>query len=1463
MKRPLSISSIILLFILRLSAEAVYVPPGLQEQISASEYSALVDFYNSTNGSGWTIRTGWLDPQATAWYGVFVHGVETDPDGNVTKKGYVAGFNIDSTGALQGASGTIPSSLANLTRLESLSLANNAYTGVIPSTLGSLSHLTELYIYGTALSGQIPSTFGNLTSLQHLDLSQNELTGPIPASLGNLTALQSLDLSSNQLTGGIPASLGNLTALRSLNLGLNPLGGAIPSSFGNLIALQYLDLFVDELNGEIPSSLGNLRALLVFEAGGNQLSGTIPATLGNLTSLQSLYLYDNQLSGAIPDSLGALHALQILLLNANQLSGTIPTTLGNLTSLRSLALGGNQLTGAIPDSFGALHALQELSLSYNQLSGAIPDSLTMLTGLQRLFLGNNQFGGTIPSSLGNLTSLVKLDLSYNYFTGAIPSSLGNLASLSNLDLRGDDLSGAIPISLGALPSGAIVDIRNNHYDVNVGSAATQTIAALANQGTTIRFDPQNSVRLSMHRAEASVITNGTALNIDEPLQLSNSTDALRASAVVPVAGGLVADGVTPLLFRIERTGDEALTCKVSVSVDSNTGSLAGSITSHLFVLKQGVSSLGETTIDLGLDFNKYLGFAYINGIRSEDIILSPGATELSAEFTVTLVNLSGTPIGDVVKLPFKIRKPPIVLVHGYNTTGTWGASFKQILSTSRPGGFVRELHYGVFGNDTTANTYPALSQLAVLLDATLKGEVDATGLDWRKDWALTRYDVVAHSQGGVLARMLCLANQNGQISPFRSSANFNRGRFHHVITIGSPHNGSRLVRYMYALMANPSNSGISNFIPHLLSENLLPDGFPLLGAIQQTLQPRFDPFVGEIRRINDPNGPWLPDAGTKFRLIQTTIGGAATAPGALSLIPFYRILNLASSETGGVVLPKGSDGVVDFDSQGATPASASNTTTFASGFVAHSSALAGLLTLSRAGQTTDDEVAQEVIDSLDGAGTSKPFLPFSVPSPLNPETDGKSIDEAAGAFTAQVNDLIGSFTGPAARASVATNALASSYRYHMKAAPGRPIQGEVTWSAELFGINGVSALGISLTVDPNDSTKVTVDVAAGVQGDVVLYASYLAGDGTMVFGAPVKVASFPPSAPLSGIELRPASVTLSVGTTFSPEVWGIYTDGTRSRFFLPAGGATFTSSASSVVDVSGDRIFALRSAGVAKASVSFRGFTAQATITVIPPLGGVVKFANVSTRMSVGTGDNALIGGFIITGTQPRKVIIRGIGPSLADFGLSNVLANPTLELHNASQVIATNDDWQTAANKQEIIDRKVAPNKTKEAAILVTLSPGSYSAILRGAANGTGIGVVEVYDLDQTVGSQLANISTRGFVDTGDNAMIGGTIITGNSPARVLIRAIGPSLATFGITNTLQDPTLELRDAQGLVVADNNNWTDSPDATAISATKIPPNDHRESAILKNLPPGQYTAIVRGTGNSVGVAIVEAYQLSN
>jgi cyclophilin family peptidyl-prolyl cis-trans isomerase len=276
----------------------------------------------------------------------------------------------------------------------------------------------------------------------------------------------------------------------------------------------------------------------------------------------------------------------------------------------------------------------------------------------------------------------------------------------------------------------------------------------------------------------------------------------------------------------------------------------------------------------------------------------------------------------------------------------------------------------------------------------------------------------------------------------------------------------------------------------------------------------------------------------------------------------------------------------------------------------------------------------------------------------------------------------------------------------------------------------------------------------------------------------------------------------------------------------------------------------------ATASQSF-----QVTVESTP-----VHLANISTRLQVGAGDDALIGGFIVLGNAPKRVIVRALGPSLTAQGVSGALSDPTLELHDGTgALISSNDNWQAAANKRDIIDSTLTPTDPAESVILTTLpattTGSAYTAVIHGVNGTTGNGLVEVYDLDSGPSSSVLNISTRGKVQTGDNVMIGGFIIAGNGSQRVLVRAIGPSLANAGVSNPLSDPTLTLYNSQGTQIDFNDNWQDNPAAADIEATTIPPSDPKESAVLQTLAPGGYTAIVRGAGTATGTALVEVYAL--
>jgi uncharacterized protein GlcG (DUF336 family) len=264
-----------------------------------------------------------------------------------------------------------------------------------------------------------------------------------------------------------------------------------------------------------------------------------------------------------------------------------------------------------------------------------------------------------------------------------------------------------------------------------------------------------------------------------------------------------------------------------------------------------------------------------------------------------------------------------------------------------------------------------------------------------------------------------------------------------------------------------------------------------------------------------------------------------------------------------------------------------------------------------------------------------------------------------------------------------------------------------------------------------------------------------------------------------------------------------------------------------------------------------------------PFVASAEKLANISTRLNAGTGDNQLIGGFIITGDQEKKVIIRAIGPSLGQFGISNALADPTLELHDQSgAVIATNDNWGDS-QRAEIEATGVSPVNELESAIVRILAPGAYTAVASGKDGGTGTAVVEVYDLNSSSNSTLANISTRGAVGAESDVIIGGFIIFGNGGStRVLVRSVGPSLASSGVPNAMPDPTLELRDSNGTLIVENDNWRDGPQ-TEIEETTLAPTNDLESAIVTTLPSGPYTAIIHERNGQSGIGLFEVYNLQN
>jgi hypothetical protein len=277
-------------------------------------------------------------------------------------------------------------------------------------------------------------------------------------------------------------------------------------------------------------------------------------------------------------------------------------------------------------------------------------------------------------------------------------------------------------------------------------------------------------------------------------------------------------------------------------------------------------------------------------------------------------------------------------------------------------------------------------------------------------------------------------------------------------------------------------------------------------------------------------------------------------------------------------------------------------------------------------------------------------------------------------------------------------------------------------------------------------------------------------------------------------------------------------------------------------------------------TVAIQGPAPEGAATPTPT--PVSQAINLSTRMRVQSGDNVGIGGWIITGSSPKHVLIRAIGPSLAGSGVPGVLADPVLELHGpGSFVTITNDNWRES-QEAEIQATGISPTNDLESAISATLAPGTYTGIVRGNGGTTGVALVEVYDLDPAVGT-LANISTRAFVSTGDNVVIAGFVLGSNGGSdRIVVRGLGPSLAAAGVPTPLGNPTLELRDSNGALLASDNNWLDDPaQAAGVTDVGLQPTNDLEAAIPATLSPGIYTAVLAGLNTGVGNGVVEVYDL--
>lgn len=770
-----------------------------------------------------------------------------------------------------------------------------------------------------------------------------------------------------------------------------------------------------------------------------------------------------------------------------------------------------------------------------------------------------------------------------------------------------------------LAPGASLDLSLEISDVSAKDGDQVTVtASLSNPGETEVIDSVAAVvirepvpvEVGLRRVAAGGYTAASVqagrTDVDAALELVADSGILAAQP--SIHGGWVADGVTPLLIQLSsfpgalEFHPEGREFRLDLGIESG-GSLEGrALGDGLRLLRNGVWA---ATDRFRLTANAPTTFATLPPVAADALKLA-AARELVLTAVVTDVATERT----VAQFKFRLRKPPVVLIHGYNTNGEdWEDPFLLELSRSRPlsrdePAWVRVARYG---QDREPGRSPYVTQwvntlwpLADLVPLAEQAFEEAVA-PLREQWAFTRFDAVCHSQGGLLTRMLCSERSSRTLAhPFRNEFNHYRGRFHRVVTIGSPHNGTRLLRYLLALNQSKFNSFRNN----------LPLAIGKAGVFLEVAQDKFDPFGVQIRDLNNPSpdSRWKPDPAAKFHLVRTTINrGGAPSPYDEPPAPSYLLLGLLHPLAGPAVLPRGSDGVVDFDSMGAhgpNQVPAPNVFQLSPALlVSHSPPLdvfgAGV------GQTASPDVGAHVIAALDQDPTvpasQRTFASFAVPELLE-DAIRVQIDRWANAFIFEyVASAIRADRGAATQGG--EDGASQTLRYAVNVPPNVPATNHVVWTVETFSAAGLRTEPAWLIVDPTNSHRVSVQVPGNFVGDVVLHAGALASNGAVVLFEPRRIHSVvPTNAPLTGIDVGPNRVTLPVGSEVPVELWARYSDGSVVQRHVTPGELTASSGNAAVLLTTNATRWRLVGPGTSTVVVSYQGLSVTNELSAYVPV---------------------------------------------------------------------------------------------------------------------------------------------------------------------------------------------------------------------------------------------------------------------